>query len=375
MSCVEIVGVGLHPFGRFPHLRAADMVAVAVTQALSMAGLEPRDMDAVFCGHALAGSGGGTAAALESGIGMVPVFNVDAACASSAVALSMGASAIESGQRDRVLIVGFEKMGRGMLRSARPHDLFGDRLGLEAQPVQYALKAKEYMRCYGVDAAALATVAAKSRAQALLNPNAQIRTHVTVDDVLASPMIADPLTRFQCSPTSDGASALVLRRKDHGNRGSRAVELRAWQVGSQLGRAQRDGGLFDSMTKDLAKQAYEVAGVDPAEVGVAQVHDAFTSGELIRIEALGLCPPGEAAHWTVAGRTASSGDMPVNTDGGLLSRGHPLGATGAAQIAELVLQLTGNAGARQVNPVPRVAVAQNSGGGENAATVVSVLTR
>jgi acetyl-CoA acetyltransferase len=195
---------------------------------------------------------------------------------------------------------------------------------------------------------------------------------VTVEEVLASPMVADPLTRFQCSPTSDGAVALVLlRRRLAAHR--LAVELVASEVSSQLGQSQIDGGVEDTTTKLVAHRAYERAAIAPSDIEIAQVHDAFTSGEVLRVEALGLCPEGEAARWTVEGRTSITGKMPVNTDGGLISRGHPIGATGAAQIAELFLQLTGRAGDRQVVPTPRTAVAQNTGGGENAATVVSVL--
>lgn len=374
MSDVEVIGVGVHPFGRFPGLSAGDLVAVAIDQALTMAELSPRDVNAVYSGHALADSGGGTAAVLEAGIAGVPVFNLEAACASSAVAMALGASAVAAGQWDIVLVVGFEKMARGMLRSARPQDPFGDRLGLESQPAQYALKARAYLERYGVDATTLASVAVKSRAQALLNPNAHLRAKVTLEDVLASPMVADPLTRFQCSPTSDGAAALVLRRRRPRANGN-VVRLRSWHVANQLGHAVVHGGLDEAVTAEAAAVAYETAGVGPGDVEVAQVHDAFTSGEVLRTEALGLCPEGEGARWAAEGRTSSTGDMPVNTDGGLLSRGHPLGATGAAQVVELVLQLLGRAGSRQVHPIPRTAVSQNTGGGENAATVVGVFTR
>ncbi|GEL23151.1 thiolase [Pseudonocardia sulfidoxydans NBRC 16205] len=349
------------------------MVAVAVAEALSMAGSETTRVRAVYCGHGLATSGGGTAAVLEAGV-TAPVVNVDAACASSSVALSLAVAAVRADQWDEVLVVGFEKMGRGMLRSARPHDPFGDRLGIEAQPVQYALKASWYLDRYDVKPADLAAVAVKSRAHGLLNPNAHIQQHVTLADVLGSPVVADPLTRFQCSPTSDGAAALVVRRARPRAHGAQ-VRVRSCRVENQLGAQDPDAGLGDATTARLATAAYAEAGIGADDVDVAQVHDAFTPGEVLRTEALGLCPEGEGARWAAAGRTAGTGDMPVNTDGGLLSRGHPLGATGAAQIVELVLQLTGRAGARQVERTPRTAVSQNSGGGENAATVVTVLAR
>jgi acetyl-CoA acetyltransferase len=375
MTDVEIAGVGLHPFGRFPDRTAADLAAVAVQQALDLAGLQPAEVDAAFCGHAVATSGGGTAVLLEAGISRAPVVNVDAACASSSVALWMAASAVAAGNFGTVLVVGYEKMERGMLRSARPLDPAGDLLGLEAQPPSYALKAQWYTERYGVTLADLAAIAVKARAHGALNENAHRHQAVTLEEVLSSPMIADPLTRLQCCPASDGAAALVLRGHRPGAFPSSAVRLAACTVGNQLGEAQLTGGIEETVTRELAQRVYEQAAIGPEDIGVAQVHDAFTPGEALRTEALGLCPDGEAARWAAQRRTWISGPMPVNTDGGLLSRGHPIGATGAAQIAELYLQLTGRAGPRQVQPVPKTAVSQNTGGGENAATVISLLCR
>jgi acetyl-CoA acetyltransferase len=374
VSDVEIAGVGLHPFGRFPDLTAADLAAVAVERALAMADLQVQDVDAVFCGHAIAGSAGGAAVMLEAGITGVPVVNLDAACASSSVALSLAASAVESGRYGTVLVVGYEKMEPGMLRSARALDPVGDLLGIEAQPPSYALKAKWYMDRYGVTSSDLAAIAVKARTNGARNENAHLRKEVTVEDVLHSPMIADPLTRFQCCPSSDGAAALVLtaRRPAAHNPKVRVV---ACEIGNQFGDAQVTGGIEENTTRDLAGRVYERAGIGPGDIGIAQVHDAFTPGEALRTEALGLCPDGEAARWAAERKTWITGSMPVNTDGGLLSRGHPIGATGAAQIAELYLQLTGQAGQRQKDPAPGTAVAQNTGGGENAATVVTLLCR
>jgi acetyl-CoA acetyltransferase len=374
MADVEIAGAGLHPFGRFPDLTAADLAAVAVERALAVAGLAPREVGAVFCGHAMAASGGGAAVLLEAGIGAVPVINTEAACASSSVAFALAAAAVASGRYGTVLVVGYEKMEPGMLRSARALDPAGDLLGLDAQPPSYALKARWYMDRYGVTAAELAAISVKARANGARNPHAHLRKPVTLDDVLAAPMIADPLTRFQCCPSSDGAAALVLRAHRPAARRP-AVRVIAAEIGNQYGDAQLSGGIEEKTTRELARQVYERAGVGPEDVGVAQVHDAFTPGEALRTEALGLCPEGAAARWAAEHKTWITGPMPVNTDGGLLSRGHPIGATGAAQIAELYLQLAGQAGDRQVDPVPKTAISQNTGGGENAATVISLLSR
>lgn len=374
MTDVEIAGVGLHRFGRFPGLTAADMAAVAIQRALTMASLQKSEVEAVFCGHANAGSGGGAAVLLEAGIGHVPVVNLEAACASSSVAFSLATSAVECGRFATVLVVGYEKMEAGMLRSARVLDPFGDLLGLEAQPPSYALKAMWYMDRYGVTSADLAAISVKARANGARNENAHLRQEVTLDEVLSSPMIADPLTRFQCCPSSDGAAAAVLRAR-RPSAHTTGVRVLASEIGNQFGDAQVSAGIEETTTRELARRLYERAGIGPEDIRVAQVHDAFTVGEALRTEALGLCPDGEAARLAAERKTWITGPMPVNTDGGLLSRGHPIGATGAAQIAELYLQLSGRAGDRQVNPVPRTAISQNTGGGENAATVISLLSR
>lgn len=368
MKRVEIAGAGLHPFGRFTETPAGDIVATAVHRALDMAEMTVSDIDIAVCGHSLPDSGGGSRAMLEAGVTSAPVINVDAACASSAVATVVAAEAIATERVRTALVVGYEKMPRGMLRSARPQDPFGDLLGLEAQPVRYALKARDYMLRYGVSDRAIASVAVKSRRQASMNPNAHLRQPVSLEAVMESPLISDPLTRYQCCPSSDGAAALVLTSDR-----STGVTLRAWAIGNQLGSEEDDGSLSEETTAALAEKVYNEAGIGPSEVEVAQVHDAFTIGEVVRVEALGLIPQGEAAIWTSQGRTTSEGDMPVNTDGGLLSRGHPLGATGVAQLIELFLQIGGMAGARQVPSIPRVGLAQNTGGGENGATVVTLV--
>ncbi len=371
---VKLIGAGLYPFGRWPNHTAADMTYGALRDALQMADITVDQIQAAFCGHSLPGSGGGFAVLNESGLAGIPIFNFDSACASSSTALVMAATAIEAGQWDVALVLGYEKMDRGMIPSFRPHDQFEHLLGLDMQPPRYALKAQRYLADYGGSLDNLASVTVKSRRQASANPNAQFRDLVTLEDVLGSPMIADPLTRFQCCPTTDGAAALILvsGRLDLARSG---VTLAGWAVGSPSGQEAPDAGAYESTTARLAQEAYTKAGLGPEHVKVAQVHDAFTIGEVIRSEAIGICPVGEGAEWAARGETGVGGSMPINTDGGLLSRGHPLGATGAAQLTEVFLQMTGRAGPRQVMPAPTVGVCQNTGGGENAATVVEVLVR
>lgn len=373
MTSAAIIGGGITPFGRTT-ATVPQMAFDAVTSALSQAELTVAQIDAVFCGHALPGSGGGTAVMAEIGLDGVPVFNVAAACASSAVATSLAATHIEHGTFGRVLVVGFEAMGRGMIPSSIVHDEFGRLAGLDLQPPRYALKAQAYLDAYGVSIEHLAAIAVKARRNAALNPNAHWRKAVTLEEVIGSPLVASPLTRLQCCPSSSGVAALVLAPYAAPGGSGRPVRIAASAVGSERYGESADAGLTEEVTVRLARQAYERAALAPADIGVAQLHDAFTSGEAIRSEALGLCPVGSGATWASEGRTSIGGSIPINTDGGLLGRGHPLGATGAAQLLEIYRQLTGTAAGRQIEPVPRAAISQNSGGSENAATVVTICT-
>lgn len=373
---VCIIGAGVHPFGRWQDKTSATMARMAIDMALAPARIERREIEAVFCASVLPGSGGGTAVAQRNGLSRIPIVTVNTACSSSSTAITLAASSIASGQCSLALVVGFEKMNHGLIPTLRPHDPFGYYFGTSLQPARYALKGRHYLDYYGLPSTMLAEVAVKSRHCGELNPDAQFRSRVSLEDVLASRMIADPLTLFQCSPTSDGAAAVVLASSERAAKlDCPVVRLTWWGSASPYTDEPIEDPPGEELTSHLAVKGYEAAGVDPKDIGVVQVHDAFTSGELVRIEALGLCPPGEAAHWTREGRTQIGGRLPVNTDGGLLSRGHPLGATGAAQAREVYLQLVGLAGPRQVFPQPSVGLCQNFGGGENALDVVLLMTR
>lgn len=363
-----ICGAGLHPFGRHG-IRPAEMIWTAVRAAIAEADIGLKDIDAVFCGHAQPSSGGGTALVAAIGLDSIPVYNVSAACASSAVAAAVAATHVEHGTYGTVLVVGYEQMGRGMIPSSTVHDTVARLEGLDMQPPRYALKARMYLDRYGVPVEHLAAIAVKARRNALANPDAQLRSPVTLDEVLAAPMIASPLTRLQCCPSGSGAAAVVLGRPGGGVGG---VRILASAVGSETWAEHADAGIVEELTVRLAGQVYERCGLGPEDVGVTQVHDAFTSGEAIRVEALGLCPAGTAATAAFEGRTGIGGATPVNTDGGLLGRGHPPGATGLAQLIEVYRQISGRAGSRQIERRPRVGVCQNSGGGENGATVVTL---
>ena len=374
MNSVEILGWGIHPFGRWPDKLPSDMVDLAVSRALERSRTDVSDIDVVYTGHTVPESGGGGAVAAALGIRGVPVLNVDQACASSATATVLAAMALAAGQYETALVIGFEKMPRGFLRSSSPHGERERMLGLNLQPGRYALKASRYLSAYGAPGALLAEVTVKSRRHAMANENAHLRVETSAEEVLAAPMISAPLTRLQCCPTSDGAAAVVLKRRAPGA-SEKGPVIAGWSIGTITAEESCAAGVPESFTSRLAKEAYEHAGIGPEDMGVAQVHDAFSIAEPLRLEALGLVPEGDGLYWNKEGATSLGGRMPTNTDGGLLSRGHPVGATGLAQLIEVTRQLAGEAGDRQIRPRPSAGICQNLGGGENGGGVVLVLNR
>ncbi|MPZ22971.1 MAG: thiolase family protein [Dehalococcoidia bacterium] len=374
-----VAGVGLHPFGRWPDLTAGDMVRKAAGDALAAANVPFSDVEMVFCGRVQTASGGGFEVISELGMTGVPIFTTDVACASSSAAFKQACMAILAGAADVTLVVGYERMRKGVI--AINEGTYKEAIGAGLMPPRYALKARDYQTRYGASADAFAAVSVKAHRNGTLNPNAHHQKELTLEEVMGSRMIAEPLTLYQCCPTSDGAAALVVMSDSAARRyGSTtirvlAAEMAAPSFADLQHNTETDADLHDATTTRVAQKAYEVAGVGPGDVGVTQLHDAFTSGELSRIEALGLCGEGEAADLTLRGETAINGRLPVNTDGGLLSRGHPLGATGAAQIAEIYLQLLGDAGPRQIAEPPLIGLCQNAGGGASMGVVVEIFSR
>lgn len=385
MIGVAIAGVGMHPFGRFPEKTLKDLARVAVLGALGDAGLGVKDVDAVYSANALAGllqgqeQIRGQSVLREVGIDRVPVVNVENACASGSSAVREGVLAIRAGAARTVLVVGFEKMFVGdrdrslaALESAADLDLVAG-LGLQFTAV-YALRLRKALDSGRLEPQHLVDVTVKSHANGALNPVAAHRESVTPDQVISSRPIADPLTLLMCSSICDGAAACVLVADDDPRLDGRPrVRVRSSaSVSAFVGESETDtpGAL-------CATTAYDEAGVSPHELDVVECHDAMAPAELLYYEQLGLCQPGEAGDLLEQGVTALGGRTPVNPSGGLCSRGHPVGATGVAQIAELVWQLRGEAGARQAGR-PRLALAHNSGGwvdGQPAATNVHVLER
>jgi acetyl-CoA acetyltransferase len=369
-----IHGVGTSNFGKQPACSTQELVWSAAAEALGDA--QCHAPDAIFVGTCFGEPGIAQRALHRMGLVGVPISIFENACASSTHAFHEACAAVEAGRFESVLVVGVEHL-TSRFSGAIPVELRdhegGSGLGL---PALYAMSATRYQDRYGITDEQLAAVSVKNHAHGIHNPRAQHRQAVTLEEVLASRLIADPLTLLQCCAIADGAGACVVAR---GKRNARDIKV--------LGSAFGTGRLWDHTSEGVwgfdlvaatARKAYESAGRGVDDVDVLEVHDAFTIGELVTIEALGLAPVGDGAALTVSGATTLGGRQPVNPSGGLLSRGHPLGATGTAQIAEIVWQLRGDAGARQV-PDARTGLVETMGGGaggvDGNACVVTVLGR
>lgn len=373
MNGAVIAGVGITRFGKFPELRLRDLVAEAVSAALSDAGLGTDSVDAVYFGNAASGllTGQemirGQVELQPAGITGVPVFNIENACASSSSALHLAWLAVASGAHEVVLAVGAEKM-TGIPKAAVFRALNG---ALDVETVEleeeadgrspfmdvYADMTRRYQEHSPATPEDFALVAEKNHRNGLLNPIAQYGQDLSVDQVLRSRAISGPLTLYMCSGIGDGAvAAVVSTPRSARNATNRPVEIRASVVLSGLPGARGGGAVTRA-----AGEAYEAASIGPDDVDVVEVHDAVAPAELMAYEELGLAPPGEGPALLRSGATRIDGKIPVNPSGGLLARGHPIGATGLAQVHELVTQLRGLAGARQVTGA-RVALAQNGGG-------------
>lgn len=385
MTKIAIAGVGMHPFGRYPGSSLKDLARVAVVRALDDARIGVKGIDAVYSANGMAGllqgqeQIRGQTVLRDVGIERVPIVNVENACASGSTAFREAVIAVRAGVADCVLALGFEKMfvddrdrSLAALESAADLDVVGG-LGVQFTAV-YALRLRKRLDDGSLTLDDLADASVKSHDNGSLNPYAQFRRKYTRDEILASRPIADPLTLLMCSSLSDGAAAAVVTRADLAPDDRPKILVRAASGASGY---SSDGSDEPSVAALCAVRAYEEAGLGPSDIDVAEVHDAMAPGELLYYEHLGFCKHGDAGPFLRSGATALGGRLPVNPSGGLSSRGHPVGATGLGQIAELTWQLRGEAGDRQVGE-PRVALAQNSGGwleGESAACNVHILER
>ena len=373
MSEVRITGVGLHPFGRFGELTGTAMGVTAVRAALSEAGIGAGDVQAAFCGTAYGGvAAGHRVLSALAGTG-IPIYDVEAGCASGGAALQLGAASIVSGQYDRVLVFGIEKMPKGIIRSSffAP---WQEAAGLSPAPAFFALRAQRLLADTGLTVEHLAQVVVKNRRHGVANPDAMFQKAVTAEEVLASRMICPPLTLFMlCSP-NEGAAAVILERSGAGIRLA-GISLRSHLPGSVLGEDSPLSGIDDTAidppTRLAAQDAYAQAGLGPDDLDVVECQDTDAARELLAWAELGLCPAGGQAAVLAQGDADVGGRLPVNPSGGLLSKGEPLGASALGQVVELVRQLRGAAGGRQVDGA-RVALAHVIGRGANPCVTVLV---
>lgn len=376
MSEPLITGVGISDFGRFPHLNEEALAQAAILGALKDAGVAMRDVQAFYCGNALGGHLPGQRALRELGTRGEAVYNIDNACSSGATAFHLALQALRAGQYETVLVFGMDHLS-GLGGGALPMNErdWNNRRGM-IMPALYAMRAKRYMHERGVAAEVLADVAVKNRRHGMLNPIATFCRSVTREEVLASRMVADPLTLLQCCPgVVDGAAALVLSTRP--SRGTaKPVRVLASVVQSGLFEINQVDMTEAEITRRAARLAYEQAGVGAGDLSLIELHDAFTISELLYYEALGLCEPGGGPGLLASGATALGGRIPVNASGGLLAKGHPPGATGVAQIVELCEQLQQRAGKRQAQNA-RIGLSQVTGGGiwgvDHAACSIHIL--
>lgn len=404
-----VAGVGMTRFGRMLDTGLKAIGAEAVNAAIKDAGIQPSDIEAAFVGNAAAGlvTGQecirGQVVLRSAGIGKIPVINVENACASASTALHQASAMVTAGLYDVVLALGVEKLyhedkrksfaafsgavdvealaqimnrlkeGAKETGSAAASQGAGENRSMFMDI--YAAAARNHMKKYGTEVQQFARVAAKNSFHGSLNPRAQFRDALSVEDVLAAPMIAEPLTRPMCSPIGDGAAAVIV-----------VSERKAAQLGLQspvriasmvLHSGWDHGGEEPGTVELCAQEAYAEAGLGPQNLSVIELHDASAPAELMAYESLGLCAKGTGGQLIDSGATRLGGRIPVNTSGGLLRKGHPVGATGIAQVVELTEQLQGRSGDRQVEGA-RIGLAQNGGGSigsDAAAMCVSILTR
>jgi acetyl-CoA acyltransferase len=385
LSGVLIVGVGMTAFGKTVGRGIRALATAATDEALADAGMRPEDVQKIFFGNAVAGIVShqemirGQVAFRHHALARVPLINVENACASGGSALSLAFDAVAGGQTEVAMAVAAEQLNHAdkrrsfdALRGSTDIEEIGeaDSEGIAENSILmdfYAGVAREYLEKYGADAADFARVAVKNRRHAAENPLAHLRKPQTIEEVLNSRMIAPPLTLPMCSPMTDGAAAVVVCSPSYARKlNANAVELLTSQLSSSAARGQ-------SPVCAAAARAYAATGVGPSDFDVIELHDAAAPAELLQYAEIGLCREGEAHHLVRRGVTDIGGDCPVNTSGGLLSRGHPLGATGLAQVVELCTQLRGRAGRRQVEGA-RLGLAINGGGWLDGTYAVALAT-
>ncbi|MGB7099255.1 MAG: thiolase family protein [Xanthobacteraceae bacterium] len=376
MREVAIIGVGAHATGQFTEKPLKDIAYPAVWNALEDAGVGPADLDVAYVGNSLGGlltgqeGVRGQVLLQHSGITGIPIINVENACASAATALRGAWLEVASGAANVALALGAEKMfvgdsarSIGALSAVSELDLA--QMGMQfttSYAIHPKINLKARMKEYGWTIEDFAKPAAKNSANGALNPLAQHRRALSIEQIVQSRVVVDPLTLYMCSSISDGAAAAIVCSLDAAKNFTSKLPIRiaSCTLRSGVYRLPNDQRLDTAAT--TAQAAYEEAGIGPDDLDAIELHDAMAPAELMLYERLGLCGPGEGPKLIDDGVTTLSGRVPVNPSGGLCSRGHPVGATGLLQIAELVWQMRGEAGERQIEKRPKATMAQNQGG-------------
>lgn len=376
---VAIIGVGLTKFGELWESSFSQLFVEAGANAIKDANIDGKDIEAIFVGNM---SGGrfidqehvSSLIADQAGLNPLPSTRVEAACASGGLALRQGVIAILSGFHDMVVVGGVEKMtdvliGQITQTLATAADSEWETFLGMTFPGLYAMMARKHMQEFGTTREQLAMVSVKNHANAKHNPYAQFHFDVTVEDVLNSPMVADPLRLLDCSPITDGAACVILASEKRAKEftDSPVYITGSGQASDTIALHNRENIAVVDATVNASKEAYRRANVEPGDIQAAEVHDAFTIGEILAIEGLGFVDIGKGGKATEEGITQIGGKIPVNTSGGLKAKGHPVGATGVAQAVEITMQLRGQAKGRQTDA--DVGLSHNIGGSGGTAVV------
>jgi benzoylsuccinyl-CoA thiolase BbsB subunit len=362
MRSVSITGTGIIRFGRHYGRNPSQLASAAITEALTEAGHDRKSIQGLFCGTVAAGFLAAQRIARDCGLTGVEAINFENACCSSATAFRYAWMAVASGEMDRAVVVGVDQLsvlGGGTLPLGDEDVESANGLTM---PSLYAMRAQRYAVEHDLTPTDLASIAVKARKHGLLNPYAQVRKAMTVEEILAARPVADPLTVAQCCPIGDGAAAVVIEASENVSESVGRVKVLASHLTS--GRYMQGSRDMTSpeITVRCASETYEQFGIDPADIDVVECHDAFTIAELLYYEALGFAKKGEGVALVRDEETSIGGRIPFNPSGGLLCRGHPVGASGVAQMVELTRQLQGRCGQRQVEGAKR-ALAHITGGG------------
>ena len=372
MREVVVAGIGMCKFGRYPDKEYQDLGREAVVNALTDADFGWKDIQAVFCANAYSGMGVGHNIATQIGKTGIPIVNVENACSGGGSAFRLCHQAVTVGLYDICLAIGIEKIPGGLLDDTSWPE-FERYMGFNVQPANYALEIQRHMEEYGSTIEQFALVTVKNRKNGVLNPYAGFQKEVTMEEVLSSRMIAKPLRLLMCCANGDGAAAAILCSGDKLKSKTRKVIVASSVLTSETYGNVKGAGSVKihnlDRTEIAAKQAYEISGYGPEDMDVVEAYDTMSSAEITSAEKLGLCKKGEYGPLLEQGVFNLGGKLPVNTSGGLMSKRHPLSATGLAQIAEIVWQLREEAGPRQV-PKAKIGMAHALGTPGNCSVTI-----